>query len=124
MFFPLNNAIHKLHNMDLYFGDSNVYLEDKVCPKCKTRESDVQETSFVGCAHCYKVFRDTVSRIGYSYHGRLDHLGKVPSKAITKSQKLKEIEELEKLMYESAERQDYEAAQNYKRKIEGLRSEL
>ena len=124
MIFPLDDAVHKLHNMDFFFGDSSPYLEDRICPVCKSHESDVTDTSFVGCPNCYKVFRDACSRIAYRYHGRIEHFGRVPSKQITKSQKKKEIEELEKLMYECANRQDYEQAQILKRKVDALRSEL
>ena len=98
--------------------------EDRICPKCKTRESDVKETGTVGCANCYKVFRDTVSRTAYRYHGRLEHLGKVPVKHVSKAEKEREIEELHRLMVECASKEDFEGASAYKRKIESLKGEL
>ena len=70
-------------------------FEDRICPMCKTHESDIKETGIVGCANCFKVFRDTISREAYKIHGRLEHLGRVPQKIVSEAEK----EEINKYVY-------------------------
>ena len=126
MYDNISNVMGNLGSFDNYnnagFG-GDFFEEDRVCPMCKTHESDVKETNMVGCAHCYKVFRDTVSRIGYRLHGRLEHLGKVPVKRVSRAETEKQIAELKKLMHEAAAREDFEGAQNYKRKLDAILGE-
>ena len=121
---PFENVISDLFNMknDIFGGER--FFEDIECPKCKTRLSDLKETSFVGCAYCYKVFREHIIDMAYRYHGRVEHLGKIPTKQIDRKAKLKEIEELEKLKQKYVSVEDYDQANVCKRKIEKLRSEL
>jgi len=121
---PFQNAINNLFNFKSDIGLDERFYEDIECPKCKTRLSDLKETSFVGCAYCYKVFKDTVTNLAYRYHGRVEHLGKIPTKQIDRASKLKEIEELEALKKKYVQTEDYEQANICKRKIEKLRSEI
>lgn len=123
--FPFDNVVNNLFNLksEMLFGDNN-YFEDKQCPKCKTHLSDLKETSFVGCEHCYRVFNDTIRQMAYRYHGRVEHLGKIPVKQVDRASKLKEIERLEKLKKQYADAEDYEQANAMKRKIEQIRSEM
>ena len=121
---PFDNVINDLLNIKTkMFADSN-YFEDIECPVCKSRLSDLQETSFVGCDHCYKVFKEAVRQLAYRYHGRVEHLGKIPVKQVDRAAKLKEIEKLEKLKKQYADAEEYEQANIMKRKIDSLRSEL
>ena len=123
MFDGFSNAVSSLYSSGDLYNNEN-FFEDKVCPKCKTHESDVRETSHVGCAHCYKVFRDTVSRAAYRLHGRLEHFGKVPARRVSKAEKQREIEVLRAQMIEAAKNEDFEAATALKRKIESLKGEM
>lgn len=121
---PFNNVINNLFNLKNEFFPDEYMFEDKQCPRCKTRLSDLKETSFVGCEHCYKMFNDAVRQIAYRYHGRVEHLGKVPMRQVDRATKIKEIERLEKLKKQYADNEEYEQANAMKRKIEQLRGEL
>ena len=121
--FPFDSVVNNLWNLKSdMFRES--YLEDIECPRCKSRLSDFKDTSFVGCANCYKVFREAVRQMAYRYHGRVEHLGKIPVVQIDRASKLKEIERLEKLKKQYADAEKYEEANAMKRKIEQLRSEM
>ncbi|MBQ9790782.1 MAG: UvrB/UvrC motif-containing protein [Clostridia bacterium] len=98
-------------------------FEDRMCPMCKTHESDIKETGVVGCVNCFKVFRDTISRAAYKIHGRLEHLGRVPQKIVSEAEKEREIQELRVKMQECAAKEDFEGANAYKRKIEQIKGE-
>lgn len=125
--FPFDNAVNSLFGFKNEFDElfSNGYaFEDVTCPKCKSRLSDVQETMMVGCSYCYKLFKDTIDRMAYRYHGKLGHVGKVPSRAVTRAEKMRELEALENQKKQAAAKEDYELANTLKKKIEQLRSEL
>ena len=51
------------------------------CPQCGASFAEISESGKIGCAECYRVFRDklmpTVSRI----HGTAKHKGKIPGTA-------------------------------------------
>ena len=121
---PFDNVINNLFNLKADMFRDEHFFEDKQCPKCKTRLSDLKETSFVGCDNCYRIFNDTVRQMAYRYHGRVEHLGKIPVKQVDRASKLKEIERLEKLKKQYADAEDYEQANAMKRKIEQIRSEM
>lgn len=127
---PFDNTVNQLHSM---FGDNpmqNINVstpyneEDIVCPKCKTSLAELRSSLMPGCPYCYKAFRDAVRGIVYRYHGKLEHLGKVPVRQVTKAEKLKEIESLEELKKQAVANEDYSNADALKRKINALRSEL
>ena len=110
-------------NMD-FQAVMNDFEEDRMCPSCKTHESDIRETGEVGCANCFKVFRDLVSRQAYKIHGRLEHLGKVPVKVVSKAEKQKEIQALREKMQKCVEAEDFEGASIFKRQIESLKEDM
>jgi len=122
--FPFENAIKDLFNLKSEMFSDHTYFEDVECPKCKTRLSDLKDTAFVGCANCYRVFHEAVRQMAYRYHGRVEHLGKLPKIQLDRASKMKEIERLEKLKKQYADAEDYEQANAMKRKIEQLRSEM
>ena len=122
--FPFDNVVKDLFNLKTDIFRDQTLFEDIECPKCKTRLSDLQEMSFVGCAHCYKVFHEAVRQMAYRYHGRVEHLGKVPVIQIDRATKMKEIERLEKLKKQYADAEDYDNANLMKRKIEQLKGEM
>jgi flagellar assembly protein FliH len=64
----------------------------------------------VGCANCYKVFREAARQLAYRSHGRVEHLGKIPVVQIDRAAKLKEIERLEKLKKQYADADQLEEA--------------
>lgn len=121
---PFNNAINELYKLKNQMFREASYLEDIECPKCKTRLSDFTDTGFVGCSYCYKVFREAVRQSAFRYHGRVEHLGKVPVVQLDRTQKLKEIEKLEKQKSICVEKEEYDEAKALKKKIDQLRSEL
>lgn len=121
--FQFDNVVNNLWNLKSSMLRETM-LEDIECPICKSRLSDLKDTSFVGCSNCYKVFREAVRQLAYRYHGRVEHLGKLPVVQIDRTAKLKEIDRLEKLKKQYADADEFEQAKAIKRKIDQLRSEL
>lgn len=48
---------------------------EKVCPECGTALSEFQSTGLVGCAYCYKVFRDEILPSLTGYQVGVSHEG-------------------------------------------------
>lgn len=49
-----------------------------VCPHCKTTSEDFIKTGFVGCGHCYEVFRPLVVQTVKKLQQSDRHVGKTP----------------------------------------------
>ena len=50
-------------NTKIIFDNENNdfnYIQDRVCPRCKTSLSEFYRTNVLGCANCYKVFEDEI----------------------------------------------------------------
>jgi len=110
-----------------FWGETNAQEAmdklDIVCPKCKQRLSDLNETYFVGCPHCYKVFRPYIEKLVLKYHKKSEHIGKTAKKASNKEQILKELSELSREEKQAVLARDYLRAEEIKRKIQMLREE-
>jgi len=90
------------------------------CNVCGMSFEDFRKTGKLGCANCYKVFRDNLSPILRRIHGSIEHTGKIPGKV---SKCLKTTNELESLKTELAaaiEKEEYEKAAVLRDKIKEL----
>ena len=81
-------------------------------------------TGFVGCADCYKVFKDYLREFTLDIHGRSIHVGKVPKIEASKAAKRREIEKLTKLENDAVKSKNYIMAEEYKNRIIALQGEL
>lgn len=52
--------------------------EKKICPNCGMTAEDFRRLGLLGCAECYRVFRDEVLSAVRKVQGRVRHIGKVP----------------------------------------------
>ena len=64
------------------------------CEKCKTTLSDFEETLYVGCENCYKVFANEISKKVSELNGKNIYVGKVPIKLISKISRSSELSRL------------------------------
>lgn len=51
----------------------------RICPRCGTTIDDLYRNGLMGCATCYEVFGDVVSRALVVLHGTSEHTGKTLS---------------------------------------------
>ena len=49
---------------------------DKICPYCKTRQSEFTSSGLVGCEHCYETFREIICRWTQKNQISGNHIGK------------------------------------------------
>ncbi len=106
---------------DSIFG-SEFLPKQKVCPVCGTKRSDLASSGKAGCAKCYEIFGDELSRIIKGIHGNTLHSGSRPGKHMEQLEKNREIETLKKEMQSAVEEQDFEKAAALRDKIKELES--
>lgn len=122
------NPLNQLDFGGDLFEDDLIYLpkvqnKDITCPNCSQRLSDLNETLFVGCPECYKVFAPYITELALRIHGKSEHIGKIVDPNRTKAKLNKEIEELTKLEKQAVLERDYLRAEEIKRKIKALRGQ-
>lgn len=110
----------------IIFNDSGSleFLQDKVCPRCKTSLSEVLRNGIVGCANCYRIFEQEIRERLLSKQGSINHVGKVATKHISKIKIKEKIAELEKQKEIEASKENFIAAETLKNQIEKLKGEL
>ena len=104
---------------DNIFGGT--YLgEQKKCPECNMTLNELARTGRAGCAKCYDVFADEMSKIISGIHGNARHVGAKPGKHVEQIEKRKEIENLRKEQREAVKVQNYEKAAELRDRIREL----
>ena len=105
------------------YGNIN-YVENKLCPGCKTSVVDVLRTGVVGCVECYKTFASEIQNLILQKQGAVSHVGKVSAKHISKIKVKEKIAELEAQKEQAAKEENYMVAETLKNQIEKLKGEL
>ena len=107
-----------------FFSDSILgsaaAAEKKVCPLCKSTKRELAKTGRAGCAECYNVFSEELSRIIYGIHGNTTHSGSAPGKHVEELTKRDEIDALKKEQEEAILSENYEKAAEIRDKIKAL----
>ena len=96
-----------------YTGGGLPQQEDRVCPKCGMRESEVTKTGKVGCAQCYKTFQDILEPYVHRIHGNTIHTGRRPSRN-------RKLDELRLALKKAVETQEFERAAQLRDQIKEL----
>ena len=101
------------------YGTKKTAVEKKKCTLCASTFDDLVKSGKVGCAECYKVFRDELRASIENIHGNAKYMGRQIKKTASESvdsfeaETHKEQSELEKLRVElsmAVEEQEYEKA--------------
>ena len=86
---------------------------DLVCPTCATTYTDLVQTGLVGCAECYRVFAEHLTRPEGPQGGKEavpSHEGKVPSEAPEGLQERREVVRLTRMLRELVDTERFEEA--------------
>lgn len=105
------------------YENTGVY-NDKVCPRCNLSLMELMRSGVVGCANCYKVFENEIRSRILQKQGTINHIGKKPSRFVSKIKIKEKIAELEKEKEIAANEENYIVAEALKNQIEKLKGEL
>ena len=118
-FFGATDSLFSGFFSDSILGSAGI-AEKKICPLCKSTKRDLARTGRAGCAECYNVFSEELSRIIYGIHGNTTHSGSAPGKHVEELTKRDEIDALKKEQEEAVLSENYEKAAEIRDKIKAL----
>jgi len=90
------------------------------CDVCGMSFDDFRKSGKLGCANCYRVFRDNLSPILRRLHGNTEHTGKIPAKVSDTVKYTEEIERLKAELSAAVESEQYERAAELRDRIRKL----
>lgn len=120
---PFQNTSYGLSQLKSEI-EQEEYEINYTCKYCKTTLQDFLDTGFVGCARCYDLFNKQAREFALDIHGRANHVGKFPSREVTKQSLRREIERLIKEKEKAVREENYLVAEQLKSKIEQLREAI
>lgn len=97
-------------------------IEEKVCSFCKKSFNNFLTTGLIGCANCYKTFKDNLIPVIKSVQYGLKHVGKEISNHEELDEKDKTIKNLEFKLKQAVANENYELASELKKKINELKN--
>lgn len=80
------------------------------CPACGLKFIDYRNTTRLGCANDYQVFRDELLPLLDSIHGEKQHSGKIPKRFPENRQIQLELSRLRRELTEAITKEQYETA--------------
>ena len=80
------------------------------CTRCGISFEEIARSGKVGCADCYKQFRDKLAPTVERLHGKADHMGKTPHTKQAVPQEKSRLEQLREQLAKAIEAQEFEQA--------------
>ncbi len=105
-------------------GSNPSFVNEKTCPRCNTKLTEVLRSGIVGCATCYKIFENEIRSLILKKQGSINHVGKISAKHISKIKIKEKLAELELQKQKAADEENYIVAESLKNQIEKLKGEL
>ena len=85
-------------------------MAETTCPDCGMTYIDFRNEGRLGCPHDYEVFREALDPLLERVHGKLEHTGKLPSRAGESQKRQRDLMTMRRQLREAVEREDYEEA--------------
>ena len=90
------------------------------CSRCGTTYGSFRSQGKFGCPHCYVVFRKPLLNLLEKIHGKVEHVGKVPSRTGEESARQQQLRGLRSDLEKAVRGEDYEKAAELRDRIYGL----
>ncbi len=87
------------------------------CPTCGMSIQDIIKTSRLGCGDCYNYYKQELIPVLMQAHKIIEHKGKRP-KSVSREE---EIRTLELQLKQAVDQEQYEKAQEIKKKLDGFK---
>ena len=115
-------ALPDIFGIDLlggFFGSApSLPRKTRVCPVCGSSFGDIVDSGKIGCAECYKTFKDELAGTVERIHGRAKHIGR----GVKKEKQIKENKEkeLRERLAKAVSEEDFELAAKLRDEIKAL----
>ncbi|MCY3714286.1 MAG: UvrB/UvrC motif-containing protein [Gemmatimonadetes bacterium] len=90
------------------------------CPQCGLSASEFGESGQLGCAACYRAFKETLVPLFKQIHGNEFHRGKVPVSDPSRQKTRRELIDLRRALKKAVGREAYEQAADLRDRINEL----
>ena len=80
------------------------------CPNCGFSQADFKKTGRLGCAQCYDTFSEGLGSLIKQMHKGVEHVGKVPQRAVRSLARQSELKELHRNLRKAVAEENYESA--------------
>ena len=87
------------------------------CPQCGISAAEFGESGQLGCAVCYKFFKETLVPLFKQVHGHDIHRGKVPVTDPSKQQTSRTLIDLRRALKKAVSQESYEQAAEIRDRI-------
>ena len=101
-------------------ADGPVAEEDIRCPRCQTSYSSFRSSGKLGCPQCYVVFKKPLLSLLEKIHGKVEHVGKVPSRSGDEIARQQQLRVLRSDLEKAVRGEEYERAAEIRDRIYGL----
>ena len=95
-----------------------------VCPECGMQYADFRKGGRLGCASCYKAFREPLDSLLLKVHGNLQHAGRMPGGLKNDASIRFTIEKLKQELVKAIAAEEYEQAAQIRDKVRSLNAKL
>lgn len=97
----------------------------KRCPKCQLKREDIIRLRKAGCATCYTVFREDLSKLTRQFQqGHDQHVGSIPNDLRTPHERIEErLGKLAGELERAVELEDYELAARLQKEMKQLKGQ-
>lgn len=95
-------------------------VSEKQCPTCGSTLREIAGAGKVGCAECYRTFREELAPTIRRIHGRVSYKGSSPETVTEKTETVSEADTLRAELYEAIKNEEFERAALLRDKIKAL----
>lgn len=92
-------------------------MAESSCPDCGMTYVDFRNEGRLGCPNDYSVFAEALEPLLEKVHGKVEHTGKLPSRAGESQRKQRDLMMLRRKLRMAVDREDYEEAARLRDKI-------
>lgn len=96
---------------------------DQSCTTCGYTVALLNKTGRLGCADCYTAMESEVLPMLERMHSGTEHVGKVPVKVLSRTQKKRKVDKIEKELKSAIEEERYEDAASLRDELRTLKEE-
>ena len=94
------------------------------CESCQMDYKQFKRNGMLGCADCYKAFREPIEDMLIRMHGNAQHVGRVPGGVNSQVSLKLQIDKLKQQLLRAVSEEEYEMAASLRDQIRALTNEL
>ncbi len=104
--------------------DKGSEFDEYTCPDCGMKYAEFRKGGRLGCAACYKAFREPLDSLLLKVHGNLQHAGRMPGGLKNDASIRFTIEKLKQELVKAIAAEEYEQAAQIRDKVRMLNAQL